>query len=183
MNPYEVLQIAPGACSPANVERAYKRAARLAHPDRDGGSIERMTEVNQARDILVNPERRKRFDELGSTDTGQLSIEEQAMLILGNILMAVLEQAPEGVSQAKIMGAISVEIEKGRQKALEARRTHPRRIARVKSILKSIKCDDFLRRAFEARLASLERQVMEINMQIELGNFMIKMMRTVEFQR
>jgi hypothetical protein len=45
---WEILGIKPGA-SEAEIQAAYRKAAREAHPDA-GGSDERMSEVNRARD-------------------------------------------------------------------------------------------------------------------------------------
>lgn len=45
----EVLDVDPGA-SPDAIRAAYRKAASTAHPDRNSGSHEMMTRLNQARD-------------------------------------------------------------------------------------------------------------------------------------
>ncbi|WP_159053655.1 J domain-containing protein [Variovorax sp. PMC12] len=46
----EVLQYGDGRPDAAIIRGCYQRLASLAHPDRAGGSTERMAELNQARD-------------------------------------------------------------------------------------------------------------------------------------
>jgi hypothetical protein len=58
---YEVLGVRSDA-STAEVRRAYLELARQHHPDRVGGSTERMRALNEAWETLGDPERRLRYD-------------------------------------------------------------------------------------------------------------------------
>lgn len=60
---YEVLGVEKDA-DPAKVKRAYRRRAEKAHPDK-GGSDEEMAEVNQAYEVLSDPDRRLLYDRTG----------------------------------------------------------------------------------------------------------------------
>jgi hypothetical protein len=52
-DPYAVLGLAPGATA-ADIQRAYRRRARLVHPDIAGpGATSSMAELNLARDDLL----------------------------------------------------------------------------------------------------------------------------------
>ncbi|MBQ8109174.1 MAG: DnaJ domain-containing protein [Clostridia bacterium] len=58
-NPYEILGIAEGA-SMEEIKRAYRKKAKAYHPDLhpdDPTANERMQEVNQAYDMLCNPDK------------------------------------------------------------------------------------------------------------------------------
>jgi len=59
---YDVLGV--GRTSPPDeIRRAYRHAARAAHPDRHGeASAARMAEVNEAWRVLGDPDRRRRYD-------------------------------------------------------------------------------------------------------------------------
>jgi len=46
-DPYTVLGVARDA-SPEELQDAYRRLAKLHHPDRDGGSAERFLEIQAA---------------------------------------------------------------------------------------------------------------------------------------
>lgn len=180
MNPYEALALKPGPLTSADVEKAFKRAAAKAHPDRNGGDNAKMTEVNTARDILLNPSRKKRFDELGTTSAGTLSPEEQAIVILGNLFAQALD-APEDISYTEMLAAMAKSVADGLMKALDSQRKHPAKVKRARRILSQIKCDPILQRAFESRLAKLERDLVEINQQVLLGELMLKLMQSVRF--
>lgn len=55
-----MLGVGPGA-EPEVVKAAYTALARKHHPDA-GGSLQRMREINEARDVLCDPQRRSRYD-------------------------------------------------------------------------------------------------------------------------
>jgi molecular chaperone DnaJ len=62
MTHYERLGIGVDA-SPAEIRDAYRQAARLHHPDRNGDpSAQKMAEVNEAWWVLRDPQRRRDYD-------------------------------------------------------------------------------------------------------------------------
>ncbi len=57
---YKVLGVARDA-SPTEIKKAFRKQAKFAHPDK-GGSEEKMAQLNEAYEVLSNPELRERFD-------------------------------------------------------------------------------------------------------------------------
>jgi len=57
---YKLLDVARDA-DERTIKKAYRRAAKTAHPDK-GGSEAKMMAVNEAYEVLSNPELRQRFD-------------------------------------------------------------------------------------------------------------------------
>jgi curved DNA-binding protein len=64
---YKILGVDRNA-SQADIKKAYRRLARKYHPDvnpGDKGSEARFKEINEAHEVLSDPEKRKKYDQLG----------------------------------------------------------------------------------------------------------------------
>lgn len=94
---YETLGVARDA-SPDEIRAAYRRAAKDAHPDREGGSTERMQAVNAAYDVLADAERRQAYD-AGDFEGSPQAV---AKAILRSIFVeAIQENAPDPIKFAE----------------------------------------------------------------------------------
>ena len=64
---YAVLGVARDA-SPEAIKKAYRKLAREYHPDinKSPGAEARFKEINEANEVLSDPEKRKRYDALGA---------------------------------------------------------------------------------------------------------------------
>ena len=63
---YEVLGV-PEAAATDDVKKAFRRLAKQYHPDRNPNNpqaVERFKEINEAHDVLSDPEKRKKYDTL-----------------------------------------------------------------------------------------------------------------------
>ncbi len=64
---YKILGVAKNA-SQDDIKKAYRKLARKYHPDRNKGdkeAEEKFKEINEAYEVLGNPENRKKYDEVG----------------------------------------------------------------------------------------------------------------------
>jgi curved DNA-binding protein len=65
---YKILGVARNADADA-IKKAYRKLAAKHHPDKNPGdkaAEEKFKEVNEAHEVLSDPEKRKRYDELGA---------------------------------------------------------------------------------------------------------------------
>lgn len=65
---YHVLGLKKGA-TPAEIKTAYRKLARQYHPDVNPGDLaaeQRFKELNEAHEVLGDPDKRKKYDELGA---------------------------------------------------------------------------------------------------------------------
>ncbi len=63
---YKTLGVSKDAAG-ADIKKAYRRLARQYHPDvnKGAGAEKRFKEINEANEVLSDPEKRKRYDTLG----------------------------------------------------------------------------------------------------------------------
>lgn len=64
---YQVLGIAKGA-SDADIKKAYRKLARKYHPDvnpNDESAKKKFQQINEANEVLSDPEKRKKYDQYG----------------------------------------------------------------------------------------------------------------------
>ncbi len=62
---YKILGVAKNA-SPDEIKRAYRRLAQQYHPDK-GGDAQKFKEVNEAYQVLSDPQKRGQYDQFGQT--------------------------------------------------------------------------------------------------------------------
>src|SRR3989338_11661332 len=63
---YQTLGVSKNA-SADEIKKAYRRLAHEHHPDKDKGNEDRFKEINEAYQVLSNPEKRQQYDQFGST--------------------------------------------------------------------------------------------------------------------
>lgn len=78
MNPYEVLGVDKDA-DLVDIRYAYKVRAQKLHPDREGGSHEKFTELQAAYKVLKNQKSREHYDRFGEVGADEVSLEQEAI--------------------------------------------------------------------------------------------------------
>lgn len=63
---YDLLGISSSA-SPEEIKKAYRKKAHEFHPDKRGGDEAKFKEINEAYQVLGNAERRREYDQFGTT--------------------------------------------------------------------------------------------------------------------
>lgn len=68
---YNVLGIQKSA-SDDEIKKAFKKLAIKYHPDKKGGDAEKFKEINEAYGILSDPNKKKMYDQFGTTEMGEM---------------------------------------------------------------------------------------------------------------
>jgi curved DNA-binding protein CbpA len=101
---YDVLDLSEDA-TPEQVEKAYKRAASKHHPDKNIGNeadaAERFKECKEAYECLIDPERRKIYDETGDTSVQNGNPAEDLFLHLLNEVTDHMESTCEVLEKVR----------------------------------------------------------------------------------
>src|SRR3989344_194673 len=63
---YKILVIDKNA-SQDEIKRAFRTLAHQHHPDKSGGNEQKFKEINEAYQVLSNPQKRQQYDQFGST--------------------------------------------------------------------------------------------------------------------
>lgn len=66
---YKVLGV-ERAASQDDIKQAYRRLAHLYHPDKAGGNEDKFKEINEAYQVLSDPQKRGQYDQFGQTFQG-----------------------------------------------------------------------------------------------------------------
>lgn len=68
-DPYEVLGVSKDA-SADEIKKAYRKLSKKYHPDlnKEAGAEEKFKEINDAYEILSDPQKKAQYDQFGSTD-------------------------------------------------------------------------------------------------------------------
>jgi curved DNA-binding protein CbpA len=157
---YETLGV-PRDATQEQIRSAYRRAARTAHPDREGGSTERMQAVNAAYEVLGDEERRRAYD-AGETEG---SPKAKAMAILQAIFAeAIRDNVPDPFKFA--LGKIQRSEEGAREEIKAMRRTITRMEAQAERI-KSKGVRDLYHETLRAGINSAENQVRTLEQNVE----------------
>ena len=91
-NLYETLGVSRTA-TPDEIKKAYKEKAKQHHPDKEGGSEEKMKEIVQAYETLSDPDKRAYYDSTGKIQTH--SREEMLNEMMTEMFMQALSDVGE----------------------------------------------------------------------------------------
>ena len=72
MELYDILSLSPDA-SNEDIKRAYKRLAKIYHPDKPTGNTEQFQKINYAYNILINDTTRCKYNDLKKPTKSKLT--------------------------------------------------------------------------------------------------------------
>ena len=112
---YAALNV-PKDASAADIKKAYRKAAKAAHPD-TGGSVEAFHEIETAYAVLSDEARPARYDETGQIDDQVDNSHAAALQVLHKFVNAFLEEAD--IHTKDMIGFIRASVQKNLDKMAE----------------------------------------------------------------
>jgi DnaJ-class molecular chaperone len=135
MTHYETLGVEPTA-SEDQIRKAYRKLARKYHPDvsKEPDREARMRAINEAKDMLLDPEARKRYDATGSADDDQQQMRAEATGMLVRFFRSGLDE------RRPIVPFVADCITSLKQEAMLAISEYRERQKKLSRQLRTVKC-------------------------------------------
>lgn len=106
---YEVLGVEKGA-SEDEIKKAYRKLAKANHPDLHPGDKEceeRFKEINEAYEVLSDPDKRAKYDQFGMRRSTRPPAAPAAPVSAASAALATFSAAASGISSAISSAAAS----------------------------------------------------------------------------
>jgi curved DNA-binding protein CbpA len=128
---YTTLGVPRDADGPT-LKRAYRRKARVTHPDAPGGGKESFQRVERAYRVLKDPSRREAYDRFGEASEGTRSVAQQAEDELVAALVASVDACPDVAAHDVLSHAAQLLLDK-RGKSQKAIRNAEAQVAKFRA--------------------------------------------------
>jgi len=166
-NPYEILGVRRDATD-EQVKAAYRRRAKATHPD-SGGNPEAFSRVQKAYELLLDPVRRKVFDDTGYDVELADPIDLQALIVIEKLVnQLTLDEREPGTFDplARMRSDLSEEMRKARFSKRELER-HASRIEHHLERLEKRPATDILGSMLRARIKAISTAIGETEAKIK----------------
>lgn len=166
-NPYEILGVRRDATDD-QVKAAYRRRAKTTHPD-SGGDADAFSRVQKAYELLLDPVRRKVFDDTGYDVELADPIDLQALMVIEKLVnQLTLDEREPGTFDplARMRSDLSEEMRKARFSKRELER-HASRIEHHLERLEKRPATDILGSMLRARIKAISTAISETEAKIK----------------
>lgn len=139
MKLYELLGVNEDATQD-EIRAAYRSMAQRHHPDK-GGDRTTFQSIQRAYDVLSDPARRKRYDELGLSGP-MPDLREQSLLTIAEFLMGVIDSADVDVDTTNILEYVAHKIANTKDNVESNIREERRKLNKRERAMKRLKAKE-----------------------------------------
>lgn len=158
MNLYEILGVKPNATI-IEIKNAYRKKAVENHPDKEGGSPEKMAAINHAKDILTDPKKRERYDKTGN-DGKEPSFESRFKQQMDNLLMQIVSQQKNDPDKVDVIGLMKESVQDAIDGLKESKQKTIEKLQRLLTIKKrTISKDKTIHKIIDIRIAEWNKLI------------------------
>jgi DnaJ-class molecular chaperone len=180
VNYYQELGVSPEATN-EEIRSAFRRKAKQAHPDRSGGSTDRMTRLNRAKTVLSDPQKRVAYDRTGQEDGPSApDLARQALLAL---IMAWMDSE---TNSGNMIADVAETIARNRVELTKQMNAGTALVSRLKKRRGQIKFrgkgPDFAKIAIDIRVKDIEQNVERLRDQTGICDQARKLLDAYEYE-
>lgn len=175
MSPYEALGLNVDAGN-AQIRAAYRKLSAIHHPDKEGGDEEKFRQVKDAYDVLIDADRRARYDKTGRTDKSPVTPEAIRNVMSGMINGVIDHERPDGTTDDPVWEDIKfkiiMSIKASRREVTLNLKQVDKRLSRAKKLASRFKArqdDDPVGKIFADRIEAMETQLQGLKDALELS--------------
>ena len=160
-DPYAVLGVARDATADA-IKRAFRSKVKDTHPDA-GGRLGEFEQVTRAQVILLDPKRRRKFDETGDVDNPDIQEPDHgALTMLSGLLAQILADGERDPLQYDLVVVMRDSLLADERKEAQGLAAIDRSLARITKMRKRFRRKAAGQNVFESMLAFSETQLREM---------------------
>lgn len=181
-NPYEILGVRRDA-SDEQIKAAYRRRAKSTHPD-SGGDTTAFGRVQKAYELLLDPVRRKVFDDTGYDVELADPVDLQALIVIEKLVneLTLDEREPGSFDPlARMRSDLSEEMRKARFSKRELER-HSSRIEHHLERLEKRPATDILGSMLRARVKAIATAISETEAKIKANERACEMLYDYSYE-
>jgi len=173
-NFYERLGISDDSASPSEIKKAYRKLAKEHHPD-SGGDEDSFASINEAYNILSNPETRAMYD-AGEDVNSYLTGEKKAKKRLCEVMNYVIERPTFMADHTDVIVRMREEINETTIKMHSDLENNAIEIRKKKAIKDRLKKAPFLEAYIAETIEFLEEKEKTIIKDLECQDIMLELL-------
>lgn len=151
------------------IKEAYRNLAKIHHPDKEGGSHEKMEKLNKAYAVLKDERARKHYDETGEVDS--MDFEKRFTAFAQDVFMRLVES--HDVKSTDLIGAFENHMNKLLLGNKNAKKDFEKKLERFNFVLERLKSKNNhnpIRIVLESNIAHAKQTLKAIDNDTEFIN-------------